>query len=311
MASLDATKAFDRLWRAGLFFKLLDRIPMDTWRVLYSYYSSSRGAVRVGSSISDLFQIKDGVKQGGIISPLLFNFFINDLIAECINADVGALIGSINVSIVGYCDDIILISPIASHLRILLMICERYAFEWKLRFNPNKSSVYCTDKERLDTYGFEIGGVSLKKVKSFIYLGLPIGGKPVSDKWFEDKFRRTEKAFFSIKRVGLHYGILNPSCLGFIYRQFCQSICHYGLELISLSKGLLKNLDIRQNILLKTALGLPKRIKTSPLLDAMKISRLSELYLQFKLSFMKQIRSNGLALGVLRNFKKISKNIQG
>lgn len=68
--------------------------------------------------------MNQGVKKGGIISPFLFNFYINDLIAEVESMDVGGRIGSTNVNIIAYCNDLILISPVADHLRKMLSRCE-------------------------------------------------------------------------------------------------------------------------------------------------------------------------------------------
>ncbi|RNA30871.1 RNA-directed DNA polymerase from mobile element jockey-like [Brachionus plicatilis] len=48
----------------------------------------------------------EGVKQGGILSLHLFNYFINDLISECTELNFGASINGLNLSVIGYCDDI-------------------------------------------------------------------------------------------------------------------------------------------------------------------------------------------------------------
>ena len=93
---------------------------------------------------------------------------------------------------------------------------------------------------------------------------------------------------------------MNPKCLGFVYRQFCQSMCVYGLEVVKLSKAVLKQIDIRQNILLKTSLGLPKKVKTTPLLEALKVPRLTELYFLFKIKFLRQIKKNGVADSIFK-----------
>jgi len=56
--SLDAEKAFDSLWRNGLFFKLIDKIDSIFWFLLFDYYSQSDGLISLSESQkSDIFKI--------------------------------------------------------------------------------------------------------------------------------------------------------------------------------------------------------------------------------------------------------------
>ncbi len=57
-----------------------------------------------------MYQTSEGVKQGGLLSPYLFNLFVNELIEKCLELDVGVHISSKNVSAIGYCDDIMLMA---------------------------------------------------------------------------------------------------------------------------------------------------------------------------------------------------------
>lgn len=88
MASLDAQKAFDKLWRAGLFKKLKNSIPEIFWRTLYNYYEASKIVVKFDGKKSNPIKITDGVKQGGILSSYLFNFYINDLLKSCTDLNI-------------------------------------------------------------------------------------------------------------------------------------------------------------------------------------------------------------------------------
>ena len=80
LISLDATKAFDKLWREGLFFKLIEKVDDGLWRLLFNYYKGSKSVVNIGGMNSDSFETSQDVMQGGVLWPFLFKFFMNDLL---------------------------------------------------------------------------------------------------------------------------------------------------------------------------------------------------------------------------------------
>ena len=55
ITNLDMRKAFDKLWRNGLFYKLSDKIKNEYWRAIINYYSSSRGIVKIENRMSGEF----------------------------------------------------------------------------------------------------------------------------------------------------------------------------------------------------------------------------------------------------------------
>ena len=127
VASLDAEKAFDKTWRDGLFYKLLPNMDITFWYILKIYYDSSEGTILLmNNCLSELFNINVGVKQGGFLSPSLYDKLIDDLIKQCVNEKIGALLHNTNTSILVYANDILLISPNDYHLQKLLDICGKY-----------------------------------------------------------------------------------------------------------------------------------------------------------------------------------------
>ena len=75
VVSLDAEKAFDKVWRPGLFFKLLNKIPLNIWCSLNQYYNSSDSLIKINgqTDTENVIKTNCGVKQGSFLSPNLFN----------------------------------------------------------------------------------------------------------------------------------------------------------------------------------------------------------------------------------------------
>lgn len=302
--SLDAAKAFDKMWRQGLFYKLMKDTDAMTWRLLYEYYSISKAVVRVDGQTSCIFKTTQGVKQGGTLSPFLFNYFMDGLLKECCDLEVGAHLGSNNVSCLAYCDDLLLISPVKNHMDKLLRTCFDFANNWKVKFNASKSTSYSL--KRPEGAHFSIDGIDIPVTdEGFIYLGMPIGTNNFTLEHFGNKFWKVEKAFYSLRGLGCRSGMLDPKSISFIYRVFCQSICKFGLECLTVDEKFLGGINVRQNILIKGALGLNYRCKTKPLLQCLNIEQIGQFYHKHKIFGIRQFLNNNLSCEVflwLRGF---------
>ncbi len=96
MISLDAEKVFDKLWRPGIFYKLIERLNSQDWVILKQYYDKARACVENNEEKTQLFKVINCVKQGGIISPFLFNIYIDELIVSCLSLNLGSKLCEFN-----------------------------------------------------------------------------------------------------------------------------------------------------------------------------------------------------------------------
>jgi hypothetical protein len=116
--SLDAVKAFDKVWREALFYKLKKlKINIKLIILLRIYYDKLASKVKLGSFLSILFKLLRGLKQGGVLSGALFNTFIDNLIKECCASNLGASFFEIILCIFGFCDDVCLLSESKEELQ--------------------------------------------------------------------------------------------------------------------------------------------------------------------------------------------------
>ena len=91
---------------------------------------------------SDCFKVSNGVKQGGVISPLLFSCYIDNLFAQLQHSGLDCHSGLSYAGAFGYADDIALLAPSLQCLNGMVSICEKYAGSHSITFNPNKSKYY-------------------------------------------------------------------------------------------------------------------------------------------------------------------------
>jgi len=121
LASLDISKAFDKVNHYKLFSALLTAgIPVAIIDVLFDWYSKLHSAVRWNNVISTSFIVGSGVRQGGCLSPAIFNVFINMFIQTLRKLNTGCHVSGMFVGCLLYADDIILISPSVNGLQEML-----------------------------------------------------------------------------------------------------------------------------------------------------------------------------------------------
>jgi len=138
--AFDIQKAFDRVDLVKLFTKLSNSpLPQHITRVLFTLYSSLSLSVIWNGVRSDWFKSLNGVKQGGVLSPFLFCYFINDLLSNLENLHVGCFVGCVYFGSIAYADDIVLLAPTLVALRIMLNCCSGFANDCNILFNPGKS----------------------------------------------------------------------------------------------------------------------------------------------------------------------------
>lgn len=89
LVSLDSEKAFNKLWRPGLFYKMLNKFSLNITLIIKTYYDKAHGIIVNNNFKSQIFNIKCGVKQGGKASGHLYNFNVNDYYVEAENRNIG------------------------------------------------------------------------------------------------------------------------------------------------------------------------------------------------------------------------------
>jgi hypothetical protein len=136
---LDASKAFDRVNHWTLFNKLVNRgVPSIFVRIIMYWYQTQMFQIKWGSHLSICFNVSNGVRQGGILSPYLFSIYVNDLSVNLTNSKTGCCINNTFVNHIFYADDLC-VAPSAKGLQDLIDICMEFGDLNDIIYNPLKS----------------------------------------------------------------------------------------------------------------------------------------------------------------------------
>lgn len=172
---LDLSKAFDLVSYDVLWKKMANNttLPWDIVSIFKYWYDNQLNSVKWAGVHSDVYRLESGVRQGGLTSPKLFNLYMNGLIEELNSTNVGCHIDGVCVNNISYADDMVLLSPSIGALQRLLRICETYAESHGLRYNSSKSEflIFKAGSKTYSTPPVSLGGIELKKVDKFKYLG--------------------------------------------------------------------------------------------------------------------------------------------
>ena len=144
---MDMTKAFDLVRHSLMFRKLLDAgLPTIFIRLLIMIYVNQFANVRWDGSFSTIFSLANGVRQGAVLSAILYCFYVNNLFKILRQNGSGCWINSNYFGIIGYSDDSFLLAPSLDALQEMLSICEKYAEMHNLRFSTDPDPARCKTK---------------------------------------------------------------------------------------------------------------------------------------------------------------------
>ena len=116
-------------------------MPLKILRILQCLYSGLSGSVRVNEWFTNSFSVTQGLRQGCVLSPALFNIFINDLPPKLKATSKGIRFGDTLVCCLLYADDLVILAESEKDLQVLLCQLEEWCDTWKIVINHTKSAV--------------------------------------------------------------------------------------------------------------------------------------------------------------------------
>ena len=247
-------------------------IPDSHWLFLHNWYDQSYVQVKWNASLSTSFQVTKGMKQGSLLSPYLFNIFINDLLKKLTSMNPGVRIKDFHLNVLAYADDVNLISTTVAGLQKMIDECDNYAQMWRMKFNPTKTNIVCIGKHNcikppVWTLGDSVVGLS----DDTTVLGVNFTSTLNSNMHIRSRTRKCQQGMFKLSSMGVSYPGLNSDVKAFLWNSIGCPILTYGMESLTLSDTDIKGLKTSQGNIIKRIMGVNKRSHHSSLLKALGI----------------------------------------
>ena len=262
-AFMDLEKAYDRVDREAL-WKVMGMYGVEgrLLRAVKSLYVNSRACVRVGNEMSEWFDVGVGVRQGCVMSPWLFNLYMDGVVREVEARAIESGVELVGVDGLGwqlsqllFADDTALVADSEKKLQRLVTefdsVCERR----KLRVNVGKSKVMRCTRSR-DAMGMNLwlGGDKLEEVDAIKCLGSHIARGGGVDAEVKHRVKEARKVMGGMKSV-LKCRTLSMDAKTKLYEGVVIPAALYGAETWGMKAEDRRRLDVLEMKCLRSMCG--------------------------------------------------------
>ncbi len=296
---LDASKAFDRVHYGRLFNILLDKgVPSCIIRILFDSYTRQYTYAMWGGVVSTCFNVANGVKQGGVLSPILFTLYIDTLLTRLRRIGSGCHMDGNYVGVLSYADDLTLLNPSIRGLNKMLNICSEFGVQYDLKFNSKKSLGIKFGSALESDEIIMLNKEPIKWVSEIKHLGNYINDQ-LSDKL--DCSMKCSSFLGSVNKLFSNFAGVDPSVMCKLFKSYCSSF--YGSCLWQLNSKGFTNVCTVWNVAIRRMFSLPHvthRWILGPLLGQLHLSE--QLYIRnVRFLFTLRTCSNSIVSACYKN----------
>lgn len=241
---IDYEKAFDRVQHKKL-FEVLQRAGIDyrDIRILKNLYWNQTANVKISGKTTNNIKINRGVRQGCILSPLLFNLYSDIIFKKALEeTDIGIKINGLPINNLRYADDTLVMAENIEDLQKLLTMVNRASEEMGLNINVSKTKFMIFSRSSHENVQLELNLKPIERVRKFKYLGSYITEDLNPDTEIKCRIEAARTAFFAMKSLFCNK-FLDISLRQRMVKCYIWSVLLYGVESWTLKISALNRIE--------------------------------------------------------------------
>ena len=278
----DISKAFDKVWQAGLIYKMLTLgIPVYLVRFVKYFLEKRKFRVIIKLIKSIILDIFCGVPQGSVLGPLLFLVFIGDIpLSNSVNVSFSAL----------FADDLGALfffkkpgNKLKTRIRNYIQSLVDWLFKWRLKMNATKCcyTIFSNSGRGGITFDIKLNNEYIPYNSNPIFLGITFDERLCFTTHFANLRVRALRRLNIIKIFSHKSWHLNKKTLITVYRALIGSIFDYSFFTISnCSETALESIQRVQNRAIRCIYRLPWDSPTDRLFDISGVLFLKQRFTQ-------------------------------
>jgi hypothetical protein len=263
-AFIDMEKAFDRVRRETIWESLTKRrVNNKLIRAIKSIYKVNTNYIISKNRISDKFETKEGLRQGGVLSPALFNIFIDEIIKTC-KPDLNKLhvgfrqLQQITITECAFADDVVIMANTEKGLQSNVNSWDEILKNHGMKINTKKTKVMMTAKEQ-ETMNIKIGEENIEQVTHFKYLGTTIESNGKQEIDINERVQKTIKTYHMMRQNFIKKKEISKKTKITIFKTIYRPILTYGSETWVLTRQMKSKIQAIEMKYLRAVKGITRR----------------------------------------------------
>ena len=252
---LDFKKAYDKVFRAGMLHNIWGiGITGKTWEIICAMYTNTTSEVQIGNTTSPIVPIEEGIIQGSVLGPLLFNLFVNRLLAT-LNSEAKRHSPEQAIKAIFFADDVLTIADNQAENQHMANVCAEFARDNRMLYGiPKCNTMLFNTTSQIKP---ALGAEQIEFTNKYKYLGIYITN---TDNNFEthgeEILKNTHKKHRALSNFMQFNHAPTPEIKSqHIYKKIIRPSLEYGQQILQYSPPLIEKFEMFQTRALTASLG--------------------------------------------------------